>query len=355
MSIDSAETTDSVVDNQASADPVVADQAAPQSDSQPDTAASAEGVIAEDGSIKVDSLPGTQESSTTLNTTLQTPKTETPARNWEAEVAAAEKRIRDLQSGYGRVQNDLHQIRQQYQGVDPAAVAQWRQAQEAAKQQNLPVWNAKNPANASFQQDLARWKGYKEAYQRADTPEKKQILAETLGASFTPEAQSRLREWEQHQASFSERFAMDPNGTIAEIVQEQVQQQLSQHDITVQANTQVTQWFQDPANKPIIETYAPQMRQALADGVPWPYVRQMAVFKAQLERSQSREGEVDKTVAQARAQQAALRQKTAITRDGKTSPTKDVAAEVRRIAKEKGWRPDDPRLFELTHRLSTQS
>lgn len=355
MAIDSAESTDTVDTTPGTTDSGMVDQAASAPESSPDTTGTTQGAIAEDGSINVDSLQSDQGSSTTPDTTLQTPDTgQAPVRNWEAELAAEKKRVHDLQSGYSRAKNDLNQIRQTYQGVDPRQVAEWQRAQAQAKQQNLPVWNSKNPSHQNFQGTLAKWKGYKEAFNRAQTVEQKQVLKDTLGTGFSQSEQQQIDDWEKHQVGFAERFAMDPNGTIAEIVQEQVQNQLQQHQQQTESSTEVKGWFEDPANSQVIQTYAPQMQKALADGVPWQYAKQMALDRARIERSQSREGDVDKIAAQARAQQAALRKNATISRDGRTAPVKDVAAEVKRIVKEKGWASNDPRVYDLVNRLSTQ-
>lgn len=333
------------------------------------------GVIAEDGSIKVDSRAADQESLKTPDTASQTTdKSATPAaapqqRDWLAEIAMYEKRLKDQQAGYTRAQQHAKQLEQQYQGVDPAAVRAFQESQRKAEQAKLPVWNKQNPAHAGFTKTLDKWQTYKSAIAAAqkprqgETPEQAQInganraaiIKESYGSTFSSDEANSIAAWEQHQQDFNRDLAMDTRGTIESIARDIARQEFQQQAMVSQADREVGGWFQDPKNADIIAKFGPNMKKALDDGVPWEYAKVLAIQGAELGRLQSRTGENQKTADQAKAQQSLLRGKATVTRDGAAQPIKDPAAEALRIAKQRGWRADDPRMMGLIHQLSSKT
>lgn len=326
-------------------------------------------VIAEDGSIKVDSPAQDQGSLKTPDTASQTTNTQAPpARDFDAELAAYEKRVKDQQAGFTRSQQQLKQLQTQYQGVDPAAVKAFQESQKRAEQEKLPVWNKQNPAHAGFTKTLDKWQTYKNAVTAAGKPraqgedpalaaQRVAVIKEAYGSTFSNDEANHIASWEQHTQEFNQSLAMDPRGTFESIARDIARQEFQQQALVQQADHTVGAWINDPKNADILKKYGPTMEAALKaaeGGDHWTLVRENATLRDMVDRLQSRTGENQKTADQAKAQQSLLRGKATVSRDGKASPIKDPAAEAMRIAKQRGWRSDDPRMMSLIHELSTK-
>lgn len=313
-----------------------------------------------DGSIR-NSEALREGSSTKPDTTSHTPQEGTvtaappaPAVNYQARLAEVEARYKALRSGYDQGQQQL----KQFQGVDPKAVADWQKQQEAAKQAQLKIWHPKNAANGTFGQTRTKLDMYRSQIQAAKTPEERATIEATANTLFTPQERDNIREWEGHKAQRLDAIAADEDAwfmekleklgmsKVTEHVQKFSQEQAAVHDVET--------WFTNPANAPIAQKYAAEMRQALTDNVPWPYVRQMAIDRFRLEGAQSREGAVDQKAAMAKAQLQAQKKNASITRDGKTTPKDTIARQVFAMAKEKKWPANDPRILTEITRLSKQ-
>ena len=277
--------------------------------SEPDTSASSDD---SDGSL------------TTVDTTLQTTSQE--EKDYKAEYEKAMARINDLRSGYTRKASEFDTFRKQYDGVDAAAVRKFREEQERATQANLPVFNAKHPEHAAFKDTLIRFRQYEKAIGRAETPEAKQVVQQTLGADFTEKEGEQIRAWKLHQQRESEAAAMDPEGYRREQYRKealavyQEQQEIQQAQMEEQRVTHdVHSWMEDPKNKPLVEKYRERMIDCLSKGYGWAAVKELIPLWEQQGGLQSRVSDAEKQSAIARAQQSALRTKATTTRDPATN------------------------------------
>lgn len=278
------------------------------------------------------------------------------AEQWQAELEGLKRDNATWRAKHNQSSNSLHQMRQQYNGVDPEAVRKWNEAQKAAADQKLPVWDKRNPGNQGFRSTLTQFKSYQQAMAKADTPEKKALLQETMGSLFSQDQAQQLREWDDFRAKFHEDFAMDPRGTLSEIIKDELRSELQNERMTQEADHEVNSWMTDPANKQIVSQYGPQMLDALTRGNQWSFVRQMAIDRAKLDALQSRVGTADKAAAQGRAVTDLAKQKAVHKRDGAVRPQKDPVAEADRIAKEKGIDFNHPEYFNILDRITkTQS
>lgn len=281
---------------------------------------------------------------TPANTSLQAAKTQ-PQESEES----FKKRYADLRRREQEItrQNQQYQAQlQQFQGVDPNAVRAWQQAQMRTQQEQLPVWNRQNPNNPRFQQTQAKWAAYKEAINRAQTPEQKAAIRDTLGATFTPDEVQQVQSWENHQREFQANFASDPAGTIAHIVDQRVQQAIHQHTQRAQAEQSVGQWFSDQANQAIVQRYGQQMMAALQTN-SWEMVKNYFVNQARLDGLQTRVGEAQKAETAAKEQQRLLQGQAAVTRDPKVEKKVDPM----KVAKQRGIQPGTDEYWDLLHEL----
>lgn len=297
-------------------------------------------------------VPG---SSTSPDTTSQTPDKAPVQRDWQAELSKAEKQAADWRAKHNQSSNQLHDYRTKYADVDPDAVRKWKAANARAEKENLPVWHKDNPKNHEFKGSLSKFKTYQAAMAKADTPEKKAFLQETMGALFSQSEAEQIQKFDEHRQQFAEQFAMDPHGTIADIIRSEMRGEIQTERMEMQATDEVNQWMTAPDNQPIVQKYGPQMLEALNRGNQWEFVRQMAMDRARLEGLQSRVGTADRTTAHARAQSDLAKRKAVVTKDGAIKPQRDIAAEVQRVMKEKGWGPNHPGVMDLIEKLQKTS
>ena len=357
MSIDTAEATDTVASTPTS-DTSTGDQSSQTDTSTQDTGDVQSASINADGSIRNPEALNRADSSTTPDTTSHTPQTGTdapPAVNWQERATQLEQRYKALQGGYTRGQEQL----KQFAGVDPAAVAAFKKQQADADAAKLKIWHPKNPQNAQFAGTRAKLDLYRSQLQGAKTPEARAMIEATAQTSFTPDEMTSIREWEGHKAQIMDRFASDPDSFIQELLDKKLESTIDGRFQTLATNRAATQdverWFTNPQNAPIVSKYALEMRQALTDKVPWPYVRQMAMDRFRLEGVQSREAQASSKEAMAKAQIQAQKKNATITRDSKTVPKDTIAKQVHELAKKNKWDINDPRRWTETQRLTKLS
>ncbi len=256
-------------------------------------------------------------SSKTLDTTLQTADQQAGnATDWQAEKARYEKRVADLRAQQGRTANELHQYRTRYKDIDPDAA---RKALTAAKQPEHPVWHPKHADHRSFSETKAAFARYETAMQKANTPEKRAVVAEVLGSTFTEKEVQQLQEWKNHQQRENERMASDPDA-YRERIRSEVQDQIRAEMQGAREEAQVEGWFEDPANKPTVDAYREEMLTLMNEGWTWKQVQRYIETKAKADGLQSRVGSAEKTSAAARAQQSALKSNAKSSRDPAQAP-----------------------------------
>ena len=260
-------------------------------------------------------------SSTSSDTTLQTADRQegAPAHSqvdWQAEKAKYEKRIADLRAGQGRTANELHQYRTRYKDIDPDAA---RKALEASRQPEKPIWNAKHPDNRSFRETVSAFTRYENAMRKADTPEKRAIIQETMGSTFSEKEVQQLQEWRNHQQRETERMASDPDA-YRDQIRNEVQEQIREEMRASREEAEVANWFSNTANQPIVEKYRDEMIGLMNEGWHWPQVQRYIEAKSKADGLQSRVGSAEVKSAAARAQSAALKSNAKASRDPAQAP-----------------------------------
>lgn len=343
MSIDTTESGD-IIANDSAGDTTTSEQASPAPADTSTTAASAPVEAADStGPASAETQANADGSLTPANTTLQAankqPVQATPAQpavNWE-------QRYSDLRKRETALSQQVQQYQQRYQGIDPNSVRQWQEAQQRAQQERLPAWNRNNPQNPRFRDTLRRFDDYRNAMGRAQTPEQKEVLRQTIGQSFSQDDVQTIQAWENHQREFQANFAADPAGTIADIVAQTVRQEIAQSQKMAEAEQTVGKWFNDPANKAIVDRYGPQMMELMQRGNDWRFVSQYFTQKAQVDGLQSRVGEADKAVTAANERDRLLKGAAAVTRDPKPQTVVDPV----KIAKQRGIAPGSEAYYDL--------
>lgn len=352
--------TDTDADTTSAAEPQDSSTTATDSsDSQIQDTQATEGATETTAPANADSQDDGNGSSTTQDTTVQTADkaantTPTPAAvDWEAKVAAAEKRARDNQAAFTAKAQEAKRLQETYQGIDPKLVQAWKAEKEKADLAKRPLWDRQHPAHESFKPLVARWKDYKAARARATTPEARQVLDDTVGKNFSAADVETLTAWEQHQAQFSERLAMDFHGTLAEEARQIAREEFQKLQQDAKTETETVGWMQDPENAPKVEKYRPAIISMLEKGYPWEAVQALVNQKWELDRLQSRAGNAEIATASARAKENALKAKASTTRDPGTTklPVGDAWKEGVKWAKKHNLHPDHPRVLDYIDKL----
>lgn len=321
MNLDTDPSDDDTIDATSGEDS--GDSGSDTSDSQDAPSTEAGTTDQADSADDADSQDDGDGSTDKPNTTLQTAENkaeEAPARNWEAELAAARKRVDDQHRGYTKLASEHDRLKKSYEGVDPAAVAAFKAEQERARNANLQVWDKRNPNHAQFKTTLQRWKEYQADYQAAKTPEERALVEQQGARKFTDADAQQIKQYQQHEAQFREQLAMDPRGTFAEIAREVAREEFAAKQQESEVQAQVHGWMEDPANAPLVAKYKPAMVDMLERKWPWEAVQLFVKKQAELDGLQSRVGPAEKASASARAKENVLKQKAATTRDPGVKP-----------------------------------
>jgi hypothetical protein len=276
------------------------------------------------------------------------PKTST-ADPWQ-------QRYSETKAAYTRQQlrlKELERSAQQYEGVTADDIRAWKASQEAAKATNLPRWSPQHPDRAKFDGLKERFSFAKKLIDRAK-PEGREALKAELTSAFPPDELKALEEWHAHREDYTQRLAADPEGTMADMVDQRVSQALeardAQHQQTERATGTVNQWFDDPNNRGVVQSQREWMQEALAENIPWAVVRREAEIRHL--RSQLKSGQ--SSVRSAEEKERLLRSSATVTRDAGSRPVGDLYDRAKKIARDRGLPPGDPRFMDILDQLNAE-
>jgi hypothetical protein len=152
---------------------------------------------------------------------------------------------------------------------------------------------------------------------------------------FPQEVRNAIGDFQKHKASLQDRLAEELTGynSLEEMIAEKAAAVVAQEQAKMNAERDVNQWFDDPANKPFVDYTQPAMQEALQDGVPLPYVKRLAELTYKLDMMESRLASTGQVAASAQARTQAAKANASITRD---APMGSRKADPVAIAKERG-------------------
>lgn len=279
-----------------------------------------------------------------------TPKPNAPADHVPRREYAA------LQTEFQRRNTRLKELErnaQQFNGLTAEDIRAWKASQEAATKANLPRWSPQHPERAKFDSLKERYSFARKLIDRAK-PEEREARKAEMTAAFAPEELKSLEDWHTHREDFTQRFAADPDGTIADIVDQRVEQRLQARDEQQQqqqrATGSVNEWFDDPSNRGVVQSQREWMQEALAENIPWAVVRREAEIRHL--RSQLKSGQ--KSVQSAEEKERLLRSSATVTRDAGSRPVGDLYDRAKKIARERGMPPGDPRFMDILDQLTAE-
>ena len=256
-----------------------------------------------------------RESSLTSQTGSQDAKPQAQT-DWERKFHEAQKGFGRMRSEYGTLKQKIEQYQKQYDGIDPQTVQTWKQAQERAKQEQLPKWHQKHPEAPRFKQQYQEYTRLAGLFQRAKSDEAKAEIGAEL-EQFPAEVRQQFQEFNNHRRTVHERIAEEMTGynSLEEMIADKASRVVQEQQERAKAEQNVDQWFDSPANQPLVEYARDAMTEALNEGVPLPYVQAMAKMRYELDALRSRVTQSDGTVVAAQARTQAAKANAAITRD----------------------------------------
>lgn len=263
--------------------------------------------------------------------------------NWQ-------QRYSSLQSETDKRLNQMS-LKMQQKEQEFEQLRQFRQKQEEqANRLNLKPWSKQHPENAKFQGVLNRARIVDQQLRSVPEnlpPEQKQALQQAIMSAMSPEDHQQYKQYREESFNFQNEFFSDPMGTLAPMLTSLIQEKMQVAQEQAQADMRVSQDFESPELKPLIQANAPEMQQALKDGVPYDYAVHMLRMKGQLEKLQGEMGRLNKDAVMGREQQRLAKGNATITRDPAPSKAVDVYELARKEAAKKGMRSDDPRFMKL--------
>lgn len=285
----------------------------------------------------------------------QQPQTVQDWQHWKKlhdSQAAANRRLGQQHQEYLR---KLQEYEQRYSGVDPSAIAQWKEAQARAQREGLPAWDPRNPNAHRFQALLDGYGRLHQQYQSAQSPEDRDRIRNLIAQSYSQEEQQQIAGWFNHQKEFQARLAQGDPRLLAEMVDQRVNQILHQQQQWHRETQTVEAWFNDKKNQELATNYGQEMLSQIQAGQPWDVVRERFELRAQLDELRSKVGAAETRSKSAEAKEQLLKGKATVSRDPVVSKPVDIMTEARRIARERGYRPGDPRIMTITRELEAKA
>ncbi len=301
----------------------------------------------------------TATSSTTETSAIPSKATtDAPAIDWLKEGPVFQKRFNDTLSSATKLHQQFQEQQKQlqaWQGLDPQEVRQaMAERQRQAQVSNLKAWNAGHPEFNRYQSLKDKASNYQRLLSRAETPEQKDALRQVLANEFAPAELQQLEEADQDNRQLMSRLQSDPRGFLAEMVQPVIQQAFQQFEQFNAARTGAQQWLSDPGNTQLIGKYAAEMDRMMDPQVP---ARDKAILVAQLkaenEALKLRVGKDAETVAQAAAQQDAVRGRAVGAARGNPRTSQSIGDPIAFLAK-KGIGTDHPEFLSSLQKLNAR-
>lgn len=162
-------------------------------------------------------------------------------KSFEKELAERQR----YQQQAEQFQRELQALKQQFQGIQPQEVEQYRKTQE------LPVWDERNPNHANFLELRRLYDHYEEDMRAAPDDATRQWLSQRMSQSIGPEGAKTLRSWRDYVRRQEWERQTDPANYYRKLIQKEaqpvIQQQLQNVSQTYQsvqsAQAEVQKWM----------------------------------------------------------------------------------------------------------------
>jgi hypothetical protein len=287
---------------------------------------------------------------------LTTPEPNTPPEPQAPPQVNWQERYSHLQSAADR---RIAQMRTQMQERETqiGELRKFREEQmKAAEAQNLKRWMPRHPEHKKFGTLLSKAKTIDaqiRALPQDMDPDTHARAIEAITQAISPEERQELGAYRESVQEFQQNFFSDPVGSLMPLIGPQIKEMMESREAEVRAEYEVQQELGDPALAPLVQRYAPEMKQALDNGVPYSYAVHMTKMFGELEAARAELARMRGPVAQARAQTQATRQRLTDTPSPR-QPEVDVYTRAKAEAAKRGFTTDSPQFFKLLTTLQAQ-
>lgn len=306
-----------------------------------------------------DSQPSDQTTTTEPNaaTGKQEPVAGTPntatANQWDSDENPYRKRFNDTQSHAQRLYNEKQERDRQIADYQAKLQTYEEKARQQAEVSKLKPWNAGHPEHKGFRALSEKAATFQKLLQKADTPEKRALLQETMAGEFSQDELANLNQAEQDRKTLISEFSADPRGFITSHIQDAVRSAISEYDQFQGAKSQVQGLINDPQNSRLIEAYAPDMARMMDSNVPArEKAFEYAKLKAELDAMKQQFLQKAETTAADEARQSINGQNPQRRTRG-PAQSSDIGDPIAYLTK-KGFPPGHPRHVRELLKLSTQ-
>lgn len=268
-------------------------------------------------------------------------------KSWQQERADRER----FQQQADQFQRELQALKQQFQGIQPQEVEQYRQTRE------LPVWDERSPNHQNFLNLRRLYDHYEQDMRAAPNDEIRQWLSQQMGQALGPEGAKTLRSWREYVRTQEWERQTDPAAYYRKLIQKEAQpviqqslQNVSQTYQSVQsAQAEVQKWMKENA-----EVATPDNIKAVIGMMEKGENFAMAAARVERDHYRSKVSAAAKASASAEEKERLLQGNAAgpIARNPNTAKKVDPKA----VAKERGIEvgKGDPRFIQLLQELDQQ-
>lgn len=254
---------------------------------------------------------------------------------------------KELESKVAEYQQQLQTFQQQFQGIDPRTVQEWKQQQQVA---SLPVWHPKNPGAEAFNRALSIRDFYNSEYDAEADPEAKARILSRFHQRVPAQMRQQIQDFDEQQKQERLQMARDPQGYIQGQVKSLVQQEIdSFRDKTVRSyqetmNAQqelsgLQQQFPEMNNLENLQKIAALVRQGIPTATAFHATR-ADVLSAQISQARTSKASADE-------KERLLTGRATISRDAAVTPKVNIWDEAEKLRKAQNIPSGDRRMMKI--------
>lgn len=249
---------------------------APETDPQMDAAPDAP---QEDASPENQAPDEQRPDETEQQPSLTNSKPVAPTSQPEQIDPAAYKRLRDEASEFGRYRKQMAEQLEKTRS-QMAELQKFREEQmQKVEQQKLDRWDYRHPEHNKFNNLLERASLIRQQISRVRAPDSitdpahreafEANAKDAILSAISPEEREELERYQTSLQTHQREFYTNPVGALSKHVVPMIRQEIQAMFQEQQQRAEVQRDLEDPALKPLIERFGPEIEKAMAAGTPY--------------------------------------------------------------------------------------
>lgn len=258
---------------------------------------------------------------------------------------------RELEAQAQQFQQQLAELKNQFQGFTPELAQKLRAQHETAA---LPVWNPKHPEHEGFQKTLAKYQFFQELYNSEQDPAVKESLAKRFQAMVPASERQRISQFEDYDRQERMRMSMDPRGYIHGLAKSLVQEEINSFRENTVKNYQETVSAQQELSglkQRYPEVATTENLTKVYNLVQQGYPTAAAFHAVRADLLEAKISTATTAKASADEKERLLTGRAAISRDAAVAPKVDLYTEATKIARSRNIPPGDKRFLGIFDEL----